>query len=248
MLKVSRKQAQKLGLSARNRLSPHLEKCCVLLSANVSYAHAAQDLEVLTGVKVSPSTQQRLVHRYEFAEPPVPETVETLSLDGGKVRLRTPKGQASEWRDYKAITLHEQACAAYFQDNAGLVAWLNQRPLAAQVVCLGDGHDGVWNLIDAIATAQRRWEILDWYHLNENLHKVGGHLTACDKWKPISGTDELRRQGHCWRIGMSLWCRTFWHTCTSIGCAYRTTRLVSSKASVSARERLNLASSASACG
>lgn len=157
MLKVSHKQAQKLGLSARSRLSLHLEKCCVLLSANVSYAHAAQDLEVLTGVKVSPSTQQRLVHRYEFAEPPVQEAVETLSLDGGKVRLRTPKGQASEWRDYKAITLHEQDCAAYFQDNAGLVAWVNQRPLAEQVVCLGDGHDGVWNLINAIATAQRRW-------------------------------------------------------------------------------------------
>jgi hypothetical protein len=51
---------------------------------------------------------------------------------------------------------------------------VNQRPLAEQVVCLGDGHDGVWNLIAEIATAQRRWEILDWYHLNENLHKVGG--------------------------------------------------------------------------
>jgi len=42
-------------------------------------------------------------------------------------------------------------------------------------VCLGDGHDGVWNLFQ-IAPAPERWEILDWYHLKENLYKVGGSL------------------------------------------------------------------------
>ncbi|WP_281166979.1 hypothetical protein [Baaleninema simplex] len=41
-----------------------------------------------------------------------------MSVDGGKVRLRTPKGQESLWRDYKAIALHGQVCAAVFQDNA----------------------------------------------------------------------------------------------------------------------------------
>jgi len=41
-------------------------------------------------------------------------------------------------------------------------------------VCLGDGHDGVWNLFRA--PAPERWEILDWYHLKENLYKVGGSL------------------------------------------------------------------------
>lgn len=44
------------------------------------------------------------------------------------------------------------------------------------MTCLGDGHDGVWNIIGQIATAERRREILDWYHLKENLHKVGGSL------------------------------------------------------------------------
>ena len=58
---VSRKQAQKLGLKARVRLSPLLEKSCLLLSANVSYENAERDLKLLTGIAVSHSTQQRLV-------------------------------------------------------------------------------------------------------------------------------------------------------------------------------------------
>jgi hypothetical protein len=35
----------------------------LLLSANEAYAHAAEDIAVLTGIAVSKSTQQRLVHR-----------------------------------------------------------------------------------------------------------------------------------------------------------------------------------------
>ena len=38
------------------------------------------------------------------------------------------------------------------------------------------GFQGVWNIVAQIATADQRQEILDWYHLNENLHKVGGSL------------------------------------------------------------------------
>ncbi len=33
---------------------------------------------------------------------------------------------------------------------------------------------GIWNLIAGIATNESRLEILDWYHLVENLYKVGG--------------------------------------------------------------------------
>jgi hypothetical protein len=33
---------------------------------------------------------------------------------------------------------------------------------------------GVWNLFKEIATTEQRQEILDWYHLKENLYKVGG--------------------------------------------------------------------------
>ena len=89
-------------------MSPQLEANCLLLSANVSYENAARDLQRLTGVYVDHSTQQRLVHRQEFAELEVGETVTELSIDGGKARLRTEKGQASEWRDYKAVTLNKK--------------------------------------------------------------------------------------------------------------------------------------------
>ena len=49
-------------------------------------------------------TQQRLAHRYHFEElPSNPEVeVEAMSIDGGKVRLRTAKGEALIWPDTKS--------------------------------------------------------------------------------------------------------------------------------------------------
>ena len=38
--------------------------------------------------------------------------------------------------------------------------------------CLGDGHDGIWNIFAEIGAKKHRVEILDWYHLTENLHKI----------------------------------------------------------------------------
>jgi hypothetical protein len=78
---------------------------CLLLSANVSYENASRDLQAITGIYVSHSTQQRLVHRQEFTEIEVLSVtpVKALSVDGGKVRLRTPQGEANEWRDYTAL-------------------------------------------------------------------------------------------------------------------------------------------------
>lgn len=131
-------------------------------------------MSVLTGITVSSSSQQRLVHRQTFAEPVVSESVEEMSVDGGKVRLRTEKGKPCEWRDYKGVRLHEQATNAFYRDNACLSEWVNQQPLRLPLVCLGDGHDGIWNIYREIATADGRREILDWYHLVENLGKVGG--------------------------------------------------------------------------
>ena len=64
----------------------------------------------------------------------------------------------------------------FFQDNAALIDYVNSQHLAAPLICLGDGHDGVWNILREIATPEERWEILDWYHLKENLYKVGGSL------------------------------------------------------------------------
>lgn len=146
------------------------------MSANVSYERCAQDLPILTGMAVSRGTQQRLVHRQVFPLPQVDKEVEEMSIDGGKVRLRTPTGEICRWQDYKAVNLHEHCCEAFLQDNEQLVGWVNQQSLSNPVTCLGDGHDGIWNLFGDIASPTQRREILDWFHLVENLHKVGGSL------------------------------------------------------------------------
>ena len=122
-------------------------------------------LPFFTGIRVSAKTQQRLVHRQEFSLPILTNVVEQLSVDGGKVRNRTPVGEACIWRDYKAIRLHGQATEAWLQDNAALISWVKAQPLASPLTCIGDGHDGIWNII-TLAPAEQRREILDWYHLN----------------------------------------------------------------------------------
>jgi len=148
------------------------------------------------------------VHRQEFAELGVGETVTELSIDGGKARLRTEKGKASEWRDYKAVTLNKQNCAAFFQENDKLLASVNAQSLADPVTCLGDGHPRVWNLMADIATALQRREILDWYHLKGNLHKVGGRLVALTNGygmlKLASGTVKLMQPLRLLPIGTIL--------------------------------------------
>ena len=172
-----------LVVKGHTQLSPLLEKCCLLLSANESYEHAAQDIEVLTGRSVSHSTQQRLVHRQELPFKDAKCTVEELSVDGGRVRIRTPLAQPCEWRDYKAIRLHEQTMGASFQDNDALIEWSNQQSLAEPLICLGDGHDGIWNIIGKIGRDEQRVEILDWYHLMENLAKVDSSEEFLDELK-----------------------------------------------------------------
>ncbi len=112
------------------------------------------------------------------SEPPQPgEWIEEVSLDGGKVRLRSESvGQPSYWRDYKAARLNSKFFGAFFQANLTLTDWINAQPLSVPLVYLGDSHDGIWNLFAQIASAEQRRELLDWYHLKENLFKVGGSI------------------------------------------------------------------------
>ena len=78
---------------SHSQLSPYLEACCLRTSASVSYQRAAEDVKYLTGVEVSKSVQQRLVHRQNFELPLSQSTVKELSVDGGNIRIRTPIGQ-----------------------------------------------------------------------------------------------------------------------------------------------------------
>jgi hypothetical protein len=145
------------------------------MSAKTSYRQAAQDVELLSGISVSAKTQERIVNRTPMAAPEVPEPVDEVALDGGMVRLVTPKGQPSEWKQYKAVRLNgEGPGMAWFQDHAALLNWLQNLTLMSLFYCLGDGHTGIWSLFAQLAVPQMSEEILDWFHLVENLHKVGG--------------------------------------------------------------------------
>lgn len=226
---MSEKQARILAVKAYSRWSPYLEQCCLLLSANESYERAAEDIEVLTGVRVAHSTQQRLVHRQIFQWSQAEQTVEEMSVDGGKVRLRTPQGQPSEWRDYKAVNLHQCCVAAFFQDNEGLVSWVNGQPLSESLTCLGDGHDGIWNIYAAVGTATQRREILDWYHLVENLGKVGGSQQRLDAVQAFCGKAMWREHSHSLTIGNTSESQPLLLISTSIESGSSTTAIIKPK-------------------
>jgi hypothetical protein len=121
------------------------------------------------------SSLHRCVARQDLSLPEPNETIQSMSLDGGKVRLRS-LGKPSYWKDYKAACLNEHLVGACFLDNLSLSDWVNAQPLDYPFVCLGDGHPGIWKLFEDIATPDQRLEVLDWYHLKENLFKVGGSL------------------------------------------------------------------------
>lgn len=174
---VTEKQAHILGLKPYSQLSPLVEKNCLLLSGNESFQNVEKDILALTGIKVSHSTLQRLVQRQEYEEPQALQGVSEVSIDGGKVRLRSGiKGVESYWRDYKAVRLQGIYYGAFFQDNLSLTDWVNSQRLLHPLICLGDGHNGVWNLFQEIGSTDGRQEILDWYHSRENLYKVGGSI------------------------------------------------------------------------
>ncbi|MBE9054431.1 ISKra4-like element ISNsp5 family transposase [Nostocales cyanobacterium LEGE 11386] len=174
-LPITSKQAIELEVEPSSQLSPYLETCCLRVNANVSYEDAASDIEYFTGVYISRSSQQRLVHRQKFELPTQEHTVEELSVDGGNIRIRTQSGEVCAWLGYKAISLHHlKTVGTSFQDNQVVIDWVNDQLLASTVTCIGDGHDGIWNIIDQLAPDVQRREVLDWFHLIENLHKIGG--------------------------------------------------------------------------
>lgn len=170
-----------------------MEKCCLVASAKSSYQEAEHDLYLMMGLNVGHSSLHRLVQRYELPEAEYTEPVSALSVDGGNVRLRTPEPRACQWRNYKAVCLHDLGCAAYFQDNEALIAWVQRQPLASVVTCVGDGHDGVWNIMAQLTPEHQRQEVLDWYHLVENLYKLDESRPCLERLKRLLWLGELER-------------------------------------------------------
>lgn len=189
-------QLEKLGVEARIRISPLLQKCCKCLSANESFFQAEKDLLLLTGMKVGHSTLQRQVYtnieHLDFPDSSI--AVNEVCIDGGKVRLRTETlGEKCEWRDYQAARLSGVSYGATFRRKEELTAWINSQVLTNPLICLGDGHSGVWNLFRQIANTQQRQEILDWFHLKENLFKVGGSLKRLRQGETFFGQGKVEQ-------------------------------------------------------
>lgn len=82
-------QANFFNLNSYSRFSPKLQKNALLVCANQSYQRSEEDLFSLTGIQISHSTLQRLVNQQELDLPESKLGVQEMSLDGGKVRLRT---------------------------------------------------------------------------------------------------------------------------------------------------------------
>jgi hypothetical protein len=174
---ISQKQARKLGVAPKTSMSPGLEKCCLRVCAKTSYQQGEEDLWELMGIKVGHSSLHRLVQRKEL---PLAQSesqgISGVSIDGGKICLRGEKDNGGQWRDYKLVSGHEDICEAFFQEPEALEKWSNSLPLASIITLVGDGHLGVWKAAMNFASQQEliRRQVLDWYHLIENLYKVGG--------------------------------------------------------------------------
>jgi len=118
-------------------------------------------MAALTGVTVSHSTLQRLVQRTELDLPDAKQKVDEVSFDGGKVRLRSePKGQPSYWLEYKSARIADIYYGAAFQNNSFRLDWVNTQSLCDSLVCLGNGHDGVWRFFAGVGGMTQRLEIL----------------------------------------------------------------------------------------
>ena len=161
-------------MADRSRISPLLDKCLMRVCASAGYQSAERDIKALMGLEVGHSSLHRYVQKQELEMPALLDTIDSSSIDGGKIRMRGAKGEKSYYRDYKIARLNSQWYGAAYLDNERLIDWINSQKQAVPLVCRGDGHDGVWNIFAEIGT--ERMEILDWYHLKEHLFGVGGSL------------------------------------------------------------------------
>lgn len=112
--------------------------------------------------------------------------------------------------------MHNQVCAAFFQENQQLLEWVNHQPLSDPVTCLGDGHPGVWNLIAEIATPQQRREVLDWIIFRKIFTKWVALTSVYRLLKAVFGVVKLMKPLLPLVIGILLKSKTFWFILTNI--------------------------------
>jgi hypothetical protein len=81
------------------------------------------------GFKVGHSTHHRKVQKIDNLLPEVKQGCSEVAVDGGSIRLRGEDGQKSYWKEYKTARLQGIYYGAFFQDNQGLIDWINSQKL-----------------------------------------------------------------------------------------------------------------------
>ena len=147
---------------------------------------------LLTGMKVGHSTHHRKVNKIESILPNVKQKLSQVAIDGGNIRLRNEDGGGSYWKEYKVARLQGIYYGAFYEDNQSLIDWINSQKLTNPLSCCGDGHDGIWNIYEEIAEEKQRREILDWYHLMENLYKMEASSSNLEQVKAYLWMGEIR--------------------------------------------------------
>ena len=79
------------------------------------------------------------------------------------------------------ITFEERYHIARFKKDGSLIEKLEKLAKKKEVYILGDGHDGVWNIARELTCSKH--EIVDWYHLMENLHKQNFNEESLNLYK-----------------------------------------------------------------
>lgn len=143
-----------------------MEELCLFVISNFSFERAEAVIQKLVNVFVSKSVLHEIFKKSKCQINHQKQVVEEISLDGGNICLRS-----GDWKQYKAVRLNGEHYGAWYQKNDEMIDWIKEHKLMKPVTCIGDGHDGIWNIFGMIGWKGERREILDWYHLNENLYK-----------------------------------------------------------------------------
>jgi hypothetical protein len=114
--------------------------------SNFSFQRAEEVIKKLVNVFVSKSSLHKLFEESKTEISQIEEEVKEISLDGGNVCLRS-----GEWKQYKAARSNKKEYGGWYQKNDEMVDWMERNKLGSPVICLGDGHDGVWNIFDKIS-------------------------------------------------------------------------------------------------
>jgi hypothetical protein len=208
-------------LQVEQGMSAACASACSLSSVLVPYARAEETLRELAGIEVDDNRLQRVVLassaraapwmgqtaedlKGEDALPPADGTAYVM-VDGGRIRLRE-EGE-NPWREpCVGIVLWEDANGEWVRygssdprDKEPVLSWLDSwmrtlRRRGVEVVIIGDGAEWIWQW-----GLKYDWavQILDYYHLKENVWKAARALHGEGTVEASDWVDEIMSRLWC---------------------------------------------------